>query len=370
MKIGLGFYARMATRDNMRFANQVGAEAIVLHMGDYRSDLVPHSHFDADAKGRDVSAQRNAVWSVAELRALRQMVESEGLELAALENLNPAMWDHVLLDGPDRERQLANVGRTIRHMAEAGIFVLGYNFTLAGVQGRIEAPLARGGARTAMFDARAPHLAEPLPLGQVWNRVVDNTAPPGFHPPISASQLWDRHRRFLEAVLPVAEECGVTLAGHPDDPPVERLRDQPRLVNRPELLRAMLDSRPSSAHALEFCVGSVAEMTCSDLYAEIDRYSREGRIAYVHCRNVQGRLPRYVEVFLDEGDIDMARVLGILHRNGFKGVVIPDHTPLPDCEGPWHTGMAWAMGWLRATRAAVLREAQIRAAQHLPEVLA
>lgn len=357
MKIGMGFYARMVTRDNMRFARQIGAEAIVIHMADYRLGKPTHSHFDADAKGRDVSADRGTVWSVAELRQLRELVEAEGMQLAALENVNPAMWDHVLLDGPDREKQLAGYKQVIRNMAEAKIFTLGYNFTIAGVQGRTEAPAARGGARTATFDAAAPHVHQPLPLGQAWNRVVDNRAPAGELPPANAEQLWDRHRRFIDAVLPVAEECGVTLAGHPDDPPVERLRGQPRLVNKPELLRAMLGPRPSRSHALEFCVGTVAEMPDSDVYAAIDEFSSEYRIAYVHCRNVRGQLPRYTEVFLDEGDVDIARVLAILHRNGFAGTIIPDHTPFVECSAPWHAGMAWALGWLRATRAAVIREA-------------
>ena len=80
----------------------------------------------------------------------------------------------------------------------------------------------------------------------------------------------------------------------------------------------------------------------------VDRYSRTGRIAYVHFRNVHGRAPHYHETFIDEGDTDMLRVLRILHRNGYDGVLIPDHTPLLECAAPWHAGMAYALGYLRA----------------------
>jgi mannonate dehydratase len=68
----------------------------------------------------------------------------------------------------------------------------------------------------------------------------------------------------------------------------------------------------------------------------------------VHFRNVRGKVPNYKETFVDEGDVDMARVVAILKRNGFDGVLIPDHTPQMECAAPWHAGMAFAMGYMRA----------------------
>ena len=78
------------------------------------------------------------------------------------------------------------------------------------------------------------------------------------------------------------------------------------------------------------------------------RNSRTGRIAYVHFRNVVGVVPSYKEVFVDEGDTDMLEAVRILARNGYRGVLIPDHTPLVDCDAPWHAGVAFALGWMRA----------------------
>jgi mannonate dehydratase len=88
-------------------------------------------------------------------------------------------------------------------------------------------------------------------------------------------------------------------------------------------------------------------MTGGDVYEAVDRYSRQGRIAYVHLRNITGKAPHYRETFIDDGDVDMSRVLGILARNDFEGVVIPDHTPQMTCAAPWHAGMAYALGFIQ-----------------------
>jgi mannonate dehydratase len=138
------------------------------------------------------------------------------------------------------------------------------------------------------------------------------------------------------------------LAAHPDDPPLPTMRGQPRLVYQPQHFQRLLDLVPSPANALEFCLGSLAEMTGGDLYETVDRCSRQGRIAYVHFRNVRGQAPFYRETFVDEGDVDMLRVLRILKKNQYDGVLIPDHTPQMRCGAPWHAGMAFALGYMRA----------------------
>ena len=153
---------------------------------------------------------------------------------------------------------------------------------------------------------------------------------------------------FLDELVPVAEKAGVTLAAHPDDPPTPTVRGQARLVYQPQLYQRLLDRRPSPANALEFCIGTIAEMDEGDVYAAVDQYSRQGKLAYVHFRNVRGKAPHYWETFADDGDVDMLRVLRILHDNGFDGVLIPDHTPQMTCGAPWHAGMAYALGYMRA----------------------
>ena len=350
MKLGLGLYRGMLTPENFRFARQAGATHIVAHWVDYFNSgpRIPQSQ--SRDQGWGVIQNQGKLWSVEELTALREAVETEGLALAAIENLDPSHWHDVLLDGPRKAEQLEDVKTIIRNMGAAGIPVLGYNFSIAGVWGHVVGPWARGGAESVGFSAANGPAQAPIPRGMVWNMTYDPDAPDGDIGEVTTEQLWSRLADFLHAVVPVAEEAGVRLAAHPDDPPLESLRGAARLVNRPELYQRLLDIYPSPNNALEFCQGTIAEMRGEmDVYEAIDRYSRQGNIAYVHFRNVRGKVPEYHEVFVDEGDVDMVEALRIYHRNGYDGVIIPDHTPQMECAASWHAGMAYALGWLRGT---------------------
>jgi mannonate dehydratase len=263
----------------------------------------------------------------------------------AIENFDPAHWHDVLLDGPRKAEQLENLKTMIRAVGRAGIPTVGYNFSLAGVAGRVKGPFARGGAEAVGMEGPAQ---EPMPAGMVWNMIYDSSASPGTVPPATPEQLWRRLADFFDAVSPAAEEAGVTLAAHPDDPPWPTVRGQPRLVYQPHLYQKLLDLKPSPRNQLEFCVGTLAEMTGGDVYEAADQYSRQGKLAYVHCRNVRGKVPHYRETFIDEGDVDILRVLRILRHNGFDGVLIPDHAPQMTCAAPWHAGMAYTLGYLQA----------------------
>ena len=64
-------------------------------------------------------------------------------------------------------------------------------------------------------------------------------------------------------------------------------------------------------------------------------------------------MPEYRETFIDDGDVDMLKVLEILKRNKFDGVLIPDHTPQMACAAPWHAGMAFALGYMKAAMQAL-----------------
>ncbi|HPZ99698.1 MAG TPA: mannonate dehydratase, partial [Phycisphaerae bacterium] len=213
--------------------------------------------------------------------------------------------------------------------------------------GHVEGPYARGGAVSVGFLGPEGPRETPIPRGQVWNMVYDPQAPAGEIGSVTPEQLWSRYAAFLAEIIPVAEEAGVRMALHPDDPPMPTIRGTARLVYQPRLYDRVLQLAPSPANALEFCVGSIAEMAEGNVYDVVDEYSRRQAIAYVHLRNVRGKVPSYREVFIDEGDVDMVRVLSILRRNGFDGVIIPDHTPQMTCGAPWHAGMAHALGYMR-----------------------
>jgi mannonate dehydratase len=348
MNLGLGLYRHMLTRENYQFARQAGATHLVAHLVDY---FKGGGHTPGDNqptgthRGWGLAGDPNQLWGLEELVALRKAIEAEGLKLEAIENFDPAHWHDILLEGPKRELHLENVKTILRRLGQAGIPVMGYNFSLAGVCGRVTGPFARGGATSVGMDGP---LDTPMPKGMVWNMVYEPNAPAGNEAALSQDELWRRLERFLNEVLPVAEEAGVKLAAHPDDPPMPTMRGQPRLVYQPQLYQRLLDLKSSPANALEFCLGSLAEMTEGDIYQAVDQYSRQGKLAYVHFRNVTGKVPYYRETFVDDGDIDMLRVLRILKQNDFQGVLIPDHTPQMTCAAPWHAGMAYALGYMRA----------------------
>lgn len=349
MKLGLGLYRHMLTDDNFRFARQAGATHIVAHLADY---------FSTEARlptttsvGWGSAGKYDHLWTYDALYDLKTRMNGHGLELAAIENFDPAHWYDVLLDGPRKEEQIAHLKQIIRTMGEVGIPVMGYNFSIAGVWGWVTGPFARGGAESVGYQNDVPQT--PIPNGMVWNMIYDSSAPTGTIGEVTPQMLWSRLEYFLSELVPVAEAAGVRLAAHPDDPPMPTLRGTARLVYQPHLYQKLLDIQRSPANALEFCIGSLAEMSEGDVYEAVDQYSKQNAIGYIHFRNVRGKVPHYHEVFIDEGDVDMIRILRILRNNHYDGVIIPDHTPQMVCDAPWHAGMAYALGYIRAVMMAM-----------------
>lgn len=338
----------MLTEDNFRFARQCGATHLVVHLTDYFSRRASSGRDNQPVGGEEgwgPAGDPDRLWTFEDLSDLKRQVRAHGLELYAIENFDPAFWYDILLDGPKKFQQMENLKELVRRVGRAGIPCIGYNFSLAGVCSRIEGPFARGGALSVGMEGVDQ---TPVPKGMVWNMVVDAGAEKGPQPTVTTEQLWQRLAWFLKELLPVAEEAGVVLAAHPDDPPAPTVRQTPRLVYKPDLYQKLLDLAPSPSNQLEFCLGTLAEMAEGDVYEATDCYSRQKKIAYIHFRSVRGKVPRYYEVFLDEGDVDMFRILAILKKNQYDGVLIPDHTPQMTCAAPWHAGMAYAMGFMRA----------------------
>ncbi len=353
MKLGFGFYRHMLNQAHYDFAVQCGATHAVVHLVDYFNtgpQAGDHNQPIGDLKGGwgFAGGTPAEAWTVDSLRALKRELNDHGLVFEAIENFDPAQWHDVLLDGPKRQEQIETCKQIIRNVGEAGIPVFGYNFSLAGVSGRHVSRNARGGAQTVGMNGIDEINTTPIPNGMVWNMVYDPDAAPGELPRISHDTLWERVGAFLQELVPVAEAAGVRLAAHPDDPPLPMVRDQPRLVYQPDMYQRLLDLAPSPHNALEFCLGTLAEMTEGDIYEVCDRYTRQGNVAYIHFRNVRGKVPYYNETFIDEGEIDMKRIVSILKKNRFDGVLIPDHTPQMSCDAPWHAGMAFAMGYMNA----------------------
>jgi mannonate dehydratase len=347
MKVGLGLYPNLLTAENFRFARQAGATHIVAHLPGF-----------ARREGRGLPPEQ--IWTHEELTDLKKALNAEGLELAAIENFEVEHWYDVLLDGPKRDAQMEGLKAILRTMGRVGIPVMGYNFSYANVWGRTPSTAARGGAKSVGYFADQAPPETPIPNGEVWNVVYDRSAPPGDIGTVSEEVLWERFGRFLEELVPVAEEAGVRLAMHPADPPLPALRRTARLVWKPEHYQRLLDVVPSYYNACEFCQGTIAEMDGEmDVYEAIERYAAQDKIAYVHFRNVRGKVPQFYETFVDDGDVDMAKALRLYHRHGFDGVLIPDHTPAMECAAPWHAGMAYALGYMRAALQAIAADTSL-----------
>ncbi len=343
----------MLSREHYEFAVQCGATHAVVHQVDYfyRGDAAHANNQpigDLEAGWGLAGGTPDEAWSVESLKALKAELNDAGLEFEAIENFDPAHWHDILLDGPQKLEQIECLKQIIRNVGEAGIPVFGYNFSLAGVCGRHTFNDARGGAETVGMRGIDEVNTRPIPNGMVWNMTYDADAPAGELPKIDHDELWRRVSWFLKQLVPVAEEAGVRLAAHPDDPPLSYVRGQPRLVYQPEMYQRLLDLAPSHSNALEFCLGTLSEMTEGDIYEVCDRYTKQGNVAYIHFRNVRGKVPNYAETFIDEGQIDLRRIIEILKRNNFDGILIPDHTPQMNCAAPWHAGMAFAMGYMKA----------------------
>lgn len=349
-RLGFGFYHHMLNDDGYAFARQCGATHAVAHLVDYKHGGIPaDGECDDDqplgfATGWGIAGHTITNWDESYLLAIKERMAQFGITLTAIENFDPIDWYDVLLNGPKREQQIETIKRRIETVGTVGIPVIGYNFSITGVTSRAAGPYARGGATSVGMeevDTRA------LPSGLVWNMWVDPSETTVL-PPATADQLWNRWCRFIEDVLPTAERAGVILAAHPDDPPVPEVRGQPKLGWNLDRYLGMIDHIDSPFNALELCLGTLAEMAPHDLYEVVRYAAKRRRIGYVHFRNVVGHAPHYREVFVDEGAIDMRQIVSILNEKGYNGVLIPDHTPQMRCAAPWHAGMAYAMGYMRA----------------------
>ena len=368
MKLGFGLYYHMMKdgriEESLKFARQCGASHVVVHLTDYfhESAEIHGSLADSrddqpigDIDGWGIAGSNPHVWELDFLQYLKARIEEHNLRWYAVENFDPADWYGVLLGLPERENQVDGLKRILANLAQVGIRCIGYNFSLAGVAMRSTGPYARGGAACVGMDGPPPDIA--IPQGMIWNMIYDPPlyirarAEGMYQPQCDSAELWRRLEWFLKELIPEAERLGITLCAHPDDPPVERLRRQARLVWKPEMYQKLIDIHSSSSNGLELCLGTMQEMQTDeafDTYFWLERYLEQNRVAYIHLRNIVGKVPNYKEVFIDEGDLDVKRVVSILKKHDFRGLVIPDHAPQMSCDGPWHAGMAFTMGYLRS----------------------
>lgn len=273
----------------------------------------------------------------AALQAAKHLPEQYGLKVFAVEGYLPI--ERIKM-GDDHEGQdLRAIQQLLRDMGEVGIPLLCYNF-MAGtdwVRTQLDAP-ERGGAKVTAFKLADVQRAMPLNSKSVITSR-----------PIDAQRLWQNLEHFLQEVLPVAEAAGVTLAMHPDDPPLPEFLGKARIMNSVENFERLVRIAPSPRNAICFCQGTFAAMGV-DIPQTIRRLGPH--IRYVHFRDVRGTAEAFAETFHDNGPTDMAAAIGALREVGFDGPIRPDHVPQLEGEDdgePGYTmlGRLFAWGYIR-----------------------
>lgn len=272
------------------------------------------------------------------LLRLQRQIAAHGLRLAIVEGYLPI--ERIKL-GRDDGTELAAMKALIRQMGAAGIPILCYNF-MAGtdwVRTRLDTP-ERGGARVTEFDLQAAEHAVSLSA----------TASTIGNDRISAAELWTNLERLLRELVPLAEECGVFLAMHPDDPPLPEFQGKARIMNSVANFERLVQLVPSPHNGICFCQGTFAAMG-ADIPATIRRLG--SHLRYVHFRDVRGTGPEhFVETFHDNGPTDMVAAMAAYREAGFTGPMRPDHVPqlIGEEDGePGYTmlGRLFAYGYMR-----------------------
>ena len=308
------------------------------HLSFYRAIGIDMICLDVRAMSRkdptlDLSDGR---YSTGFFEEARKKVESHGMRL---NSIFMAGWDAITLAAADRDEKIEAWCRMLRCIGEAGIPNLGYNFKPMGNFRTPSEPPGRGGTSYSTFDYG----------------VFSQNRPKPHDPPVSAEEMWDRIEYFLTRVIPVAEESGVRMALHPDDPPIpEPLGGVGQIVSTLDQYRRIFAAAPGDSNGMLFCQGCVAEMGV-DVYETIREMATKRKIIYVHFRNVRGCLPSFQEVFLDEGDQDMLRAMQTYKEAGFEGPFMMDHTPGFPGGDAARAGRAYAVGYIRALIQTVYR---------------
>lgn len=312
-----------------RMLKQVGVNEVV--------GVLPRGFFDWRRSTTD------RPWDYVPLAIYKQMIEEEGLKLAGIED-NPPM-DAIRYGGPERDEEIENVITLIKNMGKLGIPVWCYNWGGSMIWLRTSTRLrGRGGAIVSGFDSK----------------VLEN-GPPPLQGTVDSETLWKNLKIFLERVVPVAEEAGVKLAMHPDDPPVlPSIRGVARIMNSVESFERLLDLYPSDVNGITLCQGNFALMT-DDVPSVIRHLGSTGKIFFVHYRDVRGTASKFEETFIDDGKTDMVECMRAYRDIGFNGIMRCDHTPTlegdnDEVAGYSIYGRLHAIGYMTGIRQSVLSE--------------
>ena len=253
-----------------------------------------------------------------------------GIKPVIIEPMPNALHDHIKAGDTLRDECIEKVIKMFPIMQRLDIGTICFNWMahIGWLRTRSDYP-ERGGATVTSFD-------------------MQQFVPTGAR--ITAEELWYNYRYFLDAVLPEAEQYGIKLALHPDDPPVPRLGGVERIMISGENIRkAIFDIHPSDSLGLTMCQANFFVMG-EDL-EEMIRLFRE-KILFVHFRNTKGHPNAFRETFHDNGDIHMAKLMKTYVENGIDVPIRVDHVPtmageISTLPGYDALGRLFAIGYLK-----------------------
>ncbi|MEZ5412808.1 MAG: mannonate dehydratase [Opitutaceae bacterium] len=271
----------------------------------------------------------------ADYTAAKENAERNGLRMSVVEH-GPVM-DLIVMGKPGRDAQIEDYKRVIAHLGKLGVDTLCYNFMPqitkdAMVMRTSFQTEERGGAHTSSFD---------LTKFDNERRTAEGVT--------TDEQMWDNLDYFLQRIVPVAEEAGVKLAMHPDDPPLSPMWGLARIMRSVENYDRLFAINPSPVNGMTMCMGCFAEL-CVDLSKTI-RHFRD-RIHFVHFRDVAGTLNDFHETFPDNGPNDMVALFKVYKEIGYTGFIRVDHVPklaieATSDEGYGLPGHIFAIGYLK-----------------------
>ena len=270
------------------------------------------------------------------LRELMSRFDGAGLKI---ERAN-ALGDYLVnahLDRPGGQREIDNLKRIGEVLCEAEIPVYGIQACQASLhvdRGRAGWTQKKGrGYLYSAFDQAAAENSSPTPKYRV-----------------TSDQLWKGLLNIYRQVVSVVEGSKTRIAMHGNDPPLYQYLGSPQILCRFADFDRLFSEVPSRHNGITFCVGTRYE-SGEDVFAGIRHFGSQGKLVHVHFRNVRGTLPNtrgYEEVFVDDGDLDMAKVVRALHEVGYDGVIDYDHPVGVAGDGPLPRNyIAFAVGYMR-----------------------